>query len=132
MAIKPNNTTAKAIAEPAEVAPKSTAPTTARKPREKVRPIEVLMSPETSIKTMSDREKTLLIEHLTAELSKYRQQTECYRRNAEEAFKKAQLFEDAANKMADKDNAKFNDIIQAVSMLYKTVYLIAKDGTSND
>jgi hypothetical protein len=30
------------------------------------------------------------------------------------------------------NNAKLNDIVQAASTFYKTVYLIAKDGNNND
>ena len=103
-----------------------------RKPREKVRPIDELVHPSTSVKSMTDKEKTLLIEHYKQETNRLTQQVEAYRHNAEEAYKKAQLFENAANDIAAQGSAKFNDIIQAVSMLYKTVYLIAKDGTKND
>lgn len=115
---------------PAETA---TAPTTpARRTREKARPIEVLTAPNTSVKSMSDKEKTLLIEHYKAENNKLIQQVDAYRHNAEEAYKKAQLFENTANDIMAQDSAKFNDIVQAVSMLYKTVFLIVKDGTNND
>ena len=106
----------------------------ARKAREKVRPISVLTDPNTIIpvKSLSEKEKILLIEHQNGEIAKLTQQVEAYRRNSEEAFKKAQFFEKTCASIVDKTNVKFNDIVEAVSVLYKTVYLIAKDGTNND
>lgn len=103
-----------------------------RRTREKVRTLDVLLDPNTSIKSMSDKEKTILIDYQKNEITKLTQQVEAYRHNSEEAFKKAQFFEKTCASIVDKTNVKFNDIVEAVSVLYKTVYLIAKDGTNND
>jgi hypothetical protein len=118
------------VAEPTTVAPESSSDKVTRKAREKVRPLNVLI--DAPVKSLSDKEKTLLIEHYKLETNKLTQQVASYRNNAEAAFEKAQLFERSYANAAQQTTAKFNDIIQAVSMLYKTVHLIAKDGMNND
>lgn len=103
-----------------------------RKSREKTRSIEELTAPNVAVKTMSDKEKTVLIDHFKLEINKLTQQVAAYRKNAEEAFKKAQLFEQCCDSMTQNATVKFNDILQAVSVMYKTITLIVKDGKNND
>ena len=103
-----------------------------RKRREKARSIEELTAPNVSVKTLSDKEKTVLIEHYKLEVNKLAQQVAAYRKNAEEAFKKAQLFEQCCDSITQNATVKFNDILQAVSVMYKTITLIVKDGKNND
>lgn len=113
---------------PSRLASETPAPT--RKTREKARPVNFLV--DAPVKSMSDKEKTLLIEHYKLENNRLAQQVESYRNNAEAAFEKARMFENCCNDVAKQANLKFNDIIQAVSVMYKTINLIAKDGTTND
>lgn len=113
---------------PSRLASEAPAPT--RKTREKARPVNFLIN--APVKSMSDKEKALLIEHYKLENNRLEQQVESYRRNAEEAFKKAQLFERGCDNITQQANLKFNDIMQAVSVMYKTINLIAKDGMNND
>lgn len=105
--------------------------TRTRKPREKVRPLEELKTIE-NLKSFSDKEKNILIEHYRAELNRVTAACNSYKNNAEEAFRKSRMLEDAYNHNIDVNNAKLNDIVQAASTFYKTVYLIAKDGNNND
>ena len=121
-----NTNTPVAAVENEETRPTATA-TRTRKPREKVRPLEELKKIE-STKSLSDKEKTILIEHYRAEVNRLTAAANSYQHNAEAAFEKSRMLEDAYNKMIETYNAKLNDIVQATSTLYKTIFLIAKDG----
>ncbi len=122
------NTSNAATSAPAENA---TPTTRTRKPREKVRPLEVLKGIE-NVKSLSDKEKTILIEHYRAELNRVSAACNSYKNNAEAAFEKSRMLEDAYNRNIEMHNAKLNDVVQAASTFYKTIFLIAKDGTKND
>ena len=85
------------------------AETRTRRPREKVRALDELKAIE-NVKSLSDKEKTILIEHYRAELNRV----------------------SAACNIA-MNNARLDDITQAVGTFYKTIYLMVKDGKkSND
>lgn len=107
------------------------AETRTRKPREKVRPLDELKTIE-NVKSLSEKEKTILIEHYRAELNRTTAACNSYKANAEAAFEKARMLENAYNHNIEVNNAKLNDVVQAASTFYKTIYLIAKDGTKND
>ena len=102
-----------------------------RKPREKVRPLDILKGIE-NVKSLSDKEKNILIEHYRAELNRTTAMCNCYKNNSEEAFKKARMLEDAYNHMLEVNDARLNDMVQAASTFYKTIFLIAKDGKKNN
>jgi hypothetical protein len=128
----PTNLTATGITrgEAAENTETTNAPRT-RKPREKIRPLDVLKGVD-NLKSLSDKEKNILIEHYRAELNKVSTACSGYKANAEEAFKKARMLEDAYNHNIAVNNAKLDDMVQAVRTLYKTIFLMAKDGKQND
>ena len=106
-------------------------PTRTRKPRETVRPLDELKGIE-NLKILSDKEKNILIEHYRAELNRTTAACNSYKANAEEAFKKSRMLEDAYNHILAVNDARLDDILQAVSTLYKTTYLIVKDGKHNN
>lgn len=127
-----NNTNTSNVATPATTPAENATPTTrTRKPREKVRPLEVLKGIE-NVKSLSDKEKTILIEHYRAELNRVESACNSYKANAEAAFEKSRMLENAYNHCIEINNAKLNDVVQAASTFYKTIYLIAKDGKQND
>ena len=122
------NTPNAATSAPAENA---TPATRTRKPREKIRPLEVLKGID-NVKSLSDKEKIILIEHYRAELNRVSAACNNYKANAEAAFEKSRMLENAYNLNIEVNNAKLNDMVQAASTFYKTIYLIAKDGKQND
>lgn len=127
-----NDTNTTNVATPATTSAENTTSTTrTRKPREKVRPLEVLKGIE-NVKSLSDKEKTILIEHYRAELNRVESACNSYKANAEAAFEKSRMLENAYNHCIEVNNAKLNDMVQAASTFYKTIYLIAKDGKQND
>ena len=108
------------------------AETRTRRPREKVRALDELKAIE-NVKSLSDKEKTILIEHYRAELNRVSAACNSYKANSEEAFRKARMLEDAYNQNIAMNNARLDDITQAVGTFYKTIYLMVKDGKkSND
>lgn len=123
-----NDTNTTNVATPVEDA--TPTPRT-RKPREKVRPLEILKGIE-NVKSLSDKEKTILIEHYRAELNRVETACNSYKANSEAAFEKARMLENAYNRCIEINNTKLNDMVQAASTFYKTIYLIAKDGKQND
>lgn len=126
-----NTTRPNAAAPTSPAATTSTSAPSTRKPREKVRPLEVLKGID-NLKSLSDKEKNILIEHYRAELNRVTAACNSYKANSEEAFKKSRMLEDAFNHNIELQNAKLNDMVQAASTFYKTIFLIAKDGTKND
>ena len=130
------NLTATSVTRPAtataETAETTNAPRTrVRKPKEKVRPLEELKNID-NVKSLSEKEKTILIEHYRAELNRVCASCNSYKANSEEAFRKARMLEEAYNQSIAANNARMDDMLQAVSTLYKTIFLMAKDGKKND
>lgn len=105
-------------------------PTRSRKTRERVRGLEELCN--APIKTLSDKEKNVLIDHYKSEINKLTAQTQCYKNNAEAALEKARMFENLLEQHKRTTNLKLQDIAQATSTLHKTIYLMTKEGMSND
>lgn len=108
----------------------TTTTTRSRRTREKIRSLEELRN--APLKTLSDKEKNVLIDYYRSEINKLTAQTQCYKNNAESSLEKARMFENLLEQHKRTTNLKLQDIAQATSTLHKTIYLMAKEGMSND
>ena len=103
--------------------PTETTPPTKQK-RVKPRKIEELI--EASTRSMSDKEKDLLIKYLKEEFTLSQNQITQLQNNIEQAYKKAGYTEDNAQKMENYFTERLGYISDAAKTFYRSIMLATK------
>ncbi len=113
-------TTSKPVKEPTKEPVKETT----KQKRVKPRKIEELM--EASTRTMSDKEKDILIKYLKEEFTLSKNQITQLQNNIEQAYKKVNYTEDSAQKMESYFTERLGYISDAAKTFYRSILLATK------
>ena len=117
-----------AVEETPEVTPvkKQRKPRTTKPKTTKPRDLEELKYAE--IKTMTDKEKEILIHAQADELGALRAQNEALRNNCEMAYEKCRLYEDDFKKMDTFYRDKLNFVTEQMNAFHRTIRLATTGG----